>query len=119
MIAAVAAFAVLAAAAVAFVLTRHGRTGPDAFAGTYPLVTPAPTGRPALTWRPAGPPAGPLPVFHGTASPVAGRSVNRTAGLSYARFGAPWKPAPRQVDGTTGQQFGSRNDVGLERFWYA
>lgn len=119
LIAAVAAFALMAAAAVTFVLTRHGKSGPDAFAGAYPLVTAAPTGQPALTWRPTGTPAGPLPTFPGTGSPVAGRAVNRTAGLSYARFGAPWKAAPRTVAGTTGQQFGSKNTAGLERFWYA
>jgi hypothetical protein len=119
LIAAAAAFILMAAAAIAFVLTWHDSTGPDAFAGAYPLVTAAPTGQPALTWRPAGTLAGPLPAFHGNGSPVVGRTVNRVAGLSYARFGAPWKPAPRAIDGTTGQQFGSKTTVGLERFWYA
>lgn len=119
LIAAVAALVLTVAAAVAFVLTRPGKSGPDAFASAYPLVTAAPTGQPALTWHPTGIPAGPLPTFHGTGSPVVGRAVNRFAGLSYARFGAPWKPTPGMRTGETGQQFGSKNTVGLERFWYA
>jgi hypothetical protein len=116
-----AALVIAATAAVAFMLTRHADAGPDPYAGGYPLVTPAPvpTGSPAPTWRPTGVPAGPLPVFRGTRSKVAGRITDRVAGVSYVRFAAPWR-LPKVVDiGTSGGQIldGGRTG-GLGHYWY-
>jgi hypothetical protein len=119
LIAAAAAFVLAAAAAIVFLLNRHTETGPDAFAGTYPLVTAAPTGVPALTWRPTGAPAGPLPVFPGAGSKVTGRAVNRTAGLSYARLSPPWRPTARRTgDPSSGLEINSRIKD-YKHFWYA
>jgi hypothetical protein len=117
LIAAAAAFVLSAAAAIVFLLCRHTDNGPDAFAGAYPLVTAAPTGVPALTWRPTGAPAGPLPTFRGAGSKVIGRVANRTAGISYARLGPPWQAK------TTGDS-SSRLEINgkikdYKHFWYA
>ena len=49
------------------------------------------SGQPALTWKPTSRPAGPLPVFPGPGTQIIGRAANRHVGLSYARFGPPWK----------------------------
>jgi hypothetical protein len=120
LIAAAAAFVLAAAAAIVFLLNRHTDTGPDAFAGAYPLVTAAPTGQPALTWHPTGSPAGPLPVFSGTGSRVIGRTTNRFVGLSFARLGQPWRQTSRTpTDPAMGQQFGSSRHADLAHFWYA
>lgn len=120
-IAAVATLVVAAAAAVGFVLTRHAAAGPDPYAGAYPLVTPVPTptASPAPTWRPAGRPAGRLPVFHGAGSRVAGRITDRVAGVSYARFAAPWHPSTMVTGDTTSAELldgGSKTVDG--RYWY-
>ncbi len=116
LIAVAAALVVAAAAAIVFVLGRHTATGPDAFSGAYPLVTAAPTGQPALTWRPTAAPAGPLPTFPGTGSKVSGRFVNRSAGLSYVRFGAPWvNRSPGDVE--TRQEIDGKIKDYLH-FWY-
>jgi hypothetical protein len=119
LIAAAAALVVAAAAAVAFVLTRDADAGPDPFAGTYPLVTAAPTGSPTVTWRPTGRPAGPLPVFRGTKSKVAGRITDRVAGVSYARFGPPWHRPKLRNRGTSGAELidGNKNG-GPGTYWY-
>ena len=120
LIAVAAAVVIAATAAVVFVLNRQISSGPDAFAGTYPLVKAAPTGVPALTWRPTGRLAGPLPVFPGTGSPVIGRSVNRIAGLSYARLGPPWHALKRAPTAPmTGEEFSSRRNADYDHFWYA
>jgi hypothetical protein len=117
LIAAAAAFVLAAAAAIVFLLGRHTETAPDAFAGTYPLVTAAPTGVPALTWRPTGTLAGPLPAFPGAGSKVTGRAVNRTAGLSYARLAPPWRTA-RKGGSSSGLEIdGKIKDY--KHFWYA
>ena len=117
LIAAAAAFVLAAAAAIVFLLSRHTETGPDAFAGTYPLVTAAPTGVPALTWHPTGTPAGPLPAFPGTGSKVTGRAVNQIAGISYARLAPPWRTTARRT-GASGMEInGKIKDY--KHFWYA
>jgi hypothetical protein len=119
LIAAAAVFILAVAAAIVFVLNHHTEAGPDAFAGAYPLVTAAPTGVPTLTWRPTGNPAGPLPVFRGPGSRVTGRTVNQKVGLSYARFGPPWKTTARTTgDPSSGQGIdGKVKDY--KHFWYA
>jgi hypothetical protein len=119
LIAVAAVFVLAVAAAIVFVLSRHTEAGPDAFAGAYPLVTAAPTGVPALTWRPTGTPAGPLPVFRGPGSRVTGRTVNQKVGLSYARFGPPWKTTAKTAgDPSSGQGIdGKVKDY--KHFWYA
>jgi hypothetical protein len=117
LIAAAAAFVLAAAVAIVLLLNRHTETGSDAFAGTYPLVTAAPTGVPALTWRPTGTPAGPLPAFPGAGSKVTGRVVNQTAGLSYARLAPPWQ-ARREGAPSSGLEInGKIKDY--KHFWYA
>jgi hypothetical protein len=118
-ISAVAALVVATAAAVTFLLTRHADAGPDPYAGTYPLLTPTPTGSPALTWRPTGRPAGPLPVFRGVGSKVAGRITDRVAGVSYARFAPPWHPPKLINRDTSGAQLIDGNRKGrLGSYWY-
>jgi hypothetical protein len=68
-------------------------SGPDAFAGAYPLVSPQPSpGESTPTWTPRGKPLGPLRPYAGKGSKVQGTVVDKTAGLSYAKLGAPWKP---------------------------
>lgn len=112
------AVAVLAAAAIAFVILHRPQAGADPFAGAYPLVTPSPTVSPAPTWQPAGPPAGPLPTFRGRPSPVSGRIRDRGSGISYVRFARPWR-RPGALSGfhTAGQELDSRrSDAG--HFWY-
>ncbi|MDN3358300.1 hypothetical protein [Actinomadura sp. DC4] len=120
LIAAAAAFILAVAAAIVFLLNRHTETGPDAFTGAYPLVTAAPTGVPALTWRPSGAPAGPLPAFRGTGSPVTGRITDRGSGVSYARFGAPWRQLTSRLSGahSSGQEVDSKVKD-YKHFWYA
>ena len=120
LIAAAAAFILAVAAAIVFLLNRHTGPGPDAFTGAYPLVTAAPTGVPALTWRPTGNPAGPLPVFPGTGSRVTGRITDRTIGVSYARFGPPWRQltSGRSVDHSSGQEMDAKVKD-YKHFWYA
>ena len=114
LVAAAAAVALVAAVVVGFTVLHHADAGPDPFAGSYPLVSPSPT--PSTTsWRPSGPPAGPLPTYHGTPSRVAGRIVDRAAGLSYPRFAPPW----HRKDGVnrTGEEIDSKtNDE--KHFWY-
>jgi hypothetical protein len=120
LIAAGAAFVLVAAAAIVFLLNRRTDSGPDAFAGAYPLVTAAPTGVPALTWKPTGTPAGPLPRFAGAGSRVTGTVVDRRSGISYARLGPPWKVLGSRLntDHTSGQEVNSpRKDY--QHFWYA
>jgi hypothetical protein len=112
------AVSVLAAAAITFVMFHRPGASADPFAGAYPLVTAAPTPSAVPTWRPTGPPAGPLPVFHGQTSPVSGRTVDRASGVSYVRFAPPWK-RPGVFSGfhTAGQEFDSkRRDP--KHFWY-
>jgi hypothetical protein len=118
LIAAGAAFVLVVAAAIVFILNRHTDTGPDAYAGAYPLVKAAPTGQPALTWQPTGTPAGPLPVFHGAGTRVAGRTTNRFAGLSYARFGTPWQRSRSAQGASSGQEIDSKVKD-YKHFWYA
>lgn len=120
LIAAVAAFVITGAAAVVFLLNHHAKTGPDAFAGEYPLVTAAPTGIPALSWRPTGAPAGPLPVFPGAGSRMSGRIIDRTTGISYARLGTPWHQlkARLSAEHSSGQEVdGKIKDY--KHSWYA
>lgn len=120
LIAAAAAFVLAVAAAIVFLLNRHTDVGPDAYVGAYPLVTAAPTGVPALTWRPSGAPAGPLPVFPGAGSPVAGRIVDRSSGVSYALFGRPWQRLTSRLSSahTSGQEVNSKRKD-FKHFWYA
>lgn len=120
LIAVAAAFILAVAAAIVFLLNRHSETAPDAFAGAYPLVTAAPTGVPALTWRPTGSPAGRLPVFPGTGTRVTGRITDRTSGVSYARFGPPWHQLTSRLSSfhTTGQEVDSKIKD-YKHFWYA
>jgi hypothetical protein len=119
LIVAAAAVVLAAAAAIVLVLSRHTESGPDAFAGTYPLVTAAPTGVPALTWRPTRAPAGPLPVFRGPGSRIVGRTVNRKAGLSHARLGPPWRTAAARAGGvSTGPEINAKIKD-YAHFWYA
>jgi hypothetical protein len=120
LIAAAAAFVLAAAAAIVFLLNRHTDAGPDAYAGAYPLVTAAPTASPTPTWRPTGVPAGPLPAFSGTGSRITGRIVDRTSGVSYARFALPWRQLGSRLSlaHTSGQEIDSKaNDE--KHFWYA
>lgn len=122
-VAGVAALVVVAAAAVAFVVGRRADSGPDIYAGSYPLITPTPTPTtttsPVPTWRPTGPPAGPLPVFKGTRSKVAGRITDRAAGLSYARFGPPWRrPGILSSGHTTAQMMDGHGPGGENDYWY-
>jgi hypothetical protein len=120
LIAAAAAFVLVAAAAIVFLLNRHTDDGPDVFAGAYPLVTAAPTGVPALVWRPTGTPAGPLPTFPGAGSRVAGTIVDRQSGISYPLLGSPWKRLTSRLsaDHTSGQEVNSRLKD-YKHFWYA
>jgi hypothetical protein len=120
LIAAAAAFVLAAAAAIVFLLNRHTDAGPDAFADAYPLVTAAPTGVPALTWRPTGTPAGPLPVFPGAGSGMAGRITDRTSGISYARLRAPWRQLTSRLSAehSSGQEVDSKVKD-YKHFWYA
>lgn len=120
LIAAAAAFVLVAAAAIVFLLNRHTDAGPDAFAGAYPLVTAAPTGVPALTWRPTGTPAGPLPVFPGAGSGVAGRITDQISGISYAHLGAPWLRMTSRLSAehSSGQEINSKIKD-YKHFWYA
>lgn len=115
-----AAFILAVAAAIVVILNRHTDTGPDAFAGAYPLVKAAPTGVPALTWQPTGAPAGPLPVFRGPGSRVTGRIIDRSSGISYARLGTPWRRLTSRLSSehSSGQEVdGKVNDY--KHFWYA
>jgi hypothetical protein len=86
---------VIAAALVAVVVKRdRPASGPDPYAGSYPLVAPSATASPAVTWQPTGPPAGPLKRFTGRASRIIGTMVDRRSGLSFAKLAAPWKAVP-------------------------
>lgn len=109
----------LAAAGIAIAVTGRSAppSGPDPFAGSYPLVTPDPTQSPkGPTWEPTGPPAGPLRTFPGTPTRVVGRVVDRKAGLSYAKLARPYRPIPRFGTHTGGQEFDNdRRDTG---YWY-
>jgi hypothetical protein len=120
LIAVAAAFILAVAAAIVFLLNRHTETGSDAFTGAYPLVTAAPTGVPALTWRPSAAPAGPLPVFPGTGTRVTGRITDRGSGVSYARFGPPWHQLTSRLSAvhSTGQEVDSKVKD-YKHFWYA
>ena len=123
LIAAVASVALMAAAVIAFVLVHRAKgesnAGPDPYAGTYPLVSPAPTRAPAVTWRPTGVAAGPLPVFRGSGSRVIGRITDRVAGVSYAKFAPPWHRPKLLSGGKTGaEEIDSKNASGLKNFWY-
>lgn len=120
LIAAAAAFVLVVAAAIVFLLNRHTDNGPDAFAGAYPLVTAAPTGVPALTWRPTGTPAGPLPTFPGSGSPVSGTITDRQSGISYALLGSPWKRLTSRLSSfhTSGEEVDSKRKS-YKYFWYA
>lgn len=83
------AVSVVAAAAIAFVMWTRPVGDADPFAGSYPLATPSPSAT-LPAWRPI-PPAGPLPVFRGSASPVvSGRVADSRSGVSYVRF-AGWR----------------------------
>jgi hypothetical protein len=85
--------AVFAATVVAFVLLKvRADGGPDPYAGAYPVVTAAPSPTSTVTWAPSGRPAGPLRPFPGKGTKVTGVVVDKSAGLSFARLGAPWKP---------------------------
>ena len=88
--------AVVIAAAVAVVIAKGDRSpaGPDAYAGSYPVIAASAVPSAAITWQPAGPPAGPLKRFRGRPSQVIGKIVDRSAGLSYAKLAPPWKQAP-------------------------
>jgi hypothetical protein len=110
------AFVVAVAATVIFVLGRHSAE-PDAFAGTYPATTPKPTQSPSVTWQPTRPPAGPLPSFPGAGSTINGRITDRTAGVSYARFGPPWK-RPKFLSGHTSAQEINSPKKDYKNFWY-
>jgi hypothetical protein len=94
--AAAALAAVTLAAAVAAVVAGRDRApaGPDPFAGAYPVVGASATAKPAYTWQPAGPPAGPLKRFAGHATRVVGTVVDRRSGLAYAKLAPPWMPTP-------------------------
>jgi hypothetical protein len=81
--------AVVIAAAVVVMTTRNrAPSGPDPYAGSYPVVD-LPSA--AITWQPSGPPSGPLRTFSGRRSAVAGTIVDRQAKLAFARLGPPWK----------------------------
>lgn len=117
LVAAAAAVAVVAAAVVGTVVFRRDAgAGPDPFAGAYPLITPAPTPSPKATWQPTGRPAGPLPTFHGQPSRVAGRIVDRKAGVSYARFAPPWHLIAG-MGHSAGQEIKSKK-IDYEHSWY-
>ncbi|MFB9831573.1 hypothetical protein [Actinoallomurus acaciae] len=120
LIAAAAAFVLVVAAAIVFLLNRHTDNGPDAFAGAYPLVTAAPTGVPALTWQPTGTPAGPLPTFSGSGSRVTGTITDRQSGISYALLGSPWKRLTSRLTSfhTSGEEVDSKRKS-YKYFWYA
>ncbi|GLY89822.1 hypothetical protein [Actinoallomurus iriomotensis] len=120
LIAAAAAFVLVVAAAIVFLLNRHTDSGPDAFPGAYPLVTANPTGVPALTWRPTGTPAGPLPTFPGAGSRTAGTITDRQSGISYALLGSPWARLTSRlsVNHTSGEEVNSRRKD-YKHFWYA
>lgn len=87
--------AVALAAAVVVVVMKRDRSpsGPDPYAGSYPLIaaTAMPTGQ--ITWQPSGPPAGPLKRFSGHPSRVVGKVMDTRSGLAYAKLGPPWTPA--------------------------
>ncbi|HEU5157275.1 MAG TPA: hypothetical protein VFU43_09775 [Streptosporangiaceae bacterium] len=108
---------VIAAAAIVGVVAKRDRSpsGPDPYAGAYPVVAASTTPSAAITWQPAGPPAGPLKRFPGRATRVVGKIVDRTAGLSYAKLGPPWK----QTKGIT-HTAGIEWDVQKPKFhWWA
>jgi hypothetical protein len=88
--------AVVIAAAVVVVIVKRDRSpaGPDPYAGSYPVIAASAAPSAAITWQPAGPPAGPLKRFNGRPTQVIGKIVDRSAGLSYANLAPPWKRAP-------------------------
>ena len=87
--------AVVIAAAVVVVATRdRPPSGPDPYAGSYPVIAASAVPSAAITWQPAAPPAGPLKRFNGRPSRIIGKIVDRSAGLSYAKLARPWKQAP-------------------------
>jgi hypothetical protein len=88
--------AAVIAAAVVFVVAKRDRSpaGPDPYAGSYPVVAGSDAPSAAVTWRPTGPPAGPLKRFKGRPSQVIGKIVDRSAGLAYAKLAPPWRQAP-------------------------
>jgi hypothetical protein len=83
-------------AAVAVVVAKRDRSpsGPDPYAGAYPVIAGSAVPSAAITWQPSGPPAGPLKRFTGRPSRVVGKIVDRSAGLSYAKLAPPWRQAP-------------------------
>lgn len=116
LIAAVTALYVVALAAGAYFLTRDGGSGKAAFAGSYPLVKAQP--KPGLTWKASGPPAGPLPKFHGKASKAAGRITDKASGISYVRFAPPWHPHTPGGQHTAAQEIQPKKSHGMNDFWY-
>jgi hypothetical protein len=83
--------AVVIAAAMVVVVAKRDRSpsGPDPYAGSYPVIAASALPSATITWQPTGPPAGPLKRFKGRPSRVIGK-----IGLSYAKLAPPWKQAP-------------------------
>src|SRR5437764_413031 len=82
--------------------------GAGVYAGAYPVVSPPPS--PAdteLAWTPAGKPQGPLRAYSGKGSKVIGTTVDKIAGLSYAKLGPPWHTKGLGLD-TGGQDYDVR-----------
>jgi len=108
---------VIAAAVIVVVTKRDGSSsGPDPYAGSYPLVGASGAASAVITWQPTGPPAGPLKRFTGRPSQVIGKIIDRKAGLSYAKLGPPWRP----LKGLTAHTSGTEWDVKKPKFhWWA
>jgi hypothetical protein len=110
--AALAAVAIAAAVVVVMTRDRTPPSGPDPYAGSYPVVN-LPSA--AITWQPSGPPAGPLRQFNGRRSAVAGTIVDRKARLAFARLGPPWKP----LNGVSSHSAGMEWTIKKPFAWWA
>jgi hypothetical protein len=83
---------VIAAAVIVLVVQRdRSSSGPDPYAGSYPLVAASVSPSAAITWQPSGPPKGPLKRFAGHPSQIVGKIIDRKSGLSYAKLASPWR----------------------------
>jgi hypothetical protein len=109
---------VIAAAVVAVVALRdRSPSGPDPFAGSYPVVGASSLPSAGITWQPTGRAAGPLKRFSGRASPVIGKIVDQKTGLAYAKLGAPWKPLTGIGPHTGGMEWNANSGKPNFHWW--
>lgn len=115
--AAVFALVIAAAGVAVFMMRDRGPSGPDPFAGSYPVVGASAAPSAGITWQPSGPPAGPLRHFSGRPSPVIGKILDRKAGLGYDRLGAPWKLLSGFGPHTAGMEWNQNSGKSNFRWW--